>query len=349
MSSGTGRKLLQWNPMSTKVEEMGPLKEAGAPLWLFLLIWLFAGVAIVTDAFFTPALEGISTSMGLSEDVAGATFLAAASSAPEFFTSLADTFASDGGGMGVGTIVGSAVFNILVIVAVSCIPCEKLNLDWYPLARDSLFYVVAIFMLLVFVLTGEQKRDPDLKPVVVPVNVSNSSMNVSMSGIASNDSNWSTEYTTVFTGSNIDDEVYGVVEWYESMMLLLGYVGYIIFMAYSGATKPDVVRCKDGCFKTNESGEYPEYDTHKDVGCQAAAEDDEGGSLVAGDVTYSEPYAADSARGPFANDATPRRRKQPNQAKLPPIVIPTPRQRRLRGLPGEGGGGGAVGAHEAEV
>ena len=54
---------------------------------------------------------------------AGATFLAAGSSAPELFTSVADTFAAEegqgGAGFGLGTIVGSAMFNILVIVALS--------------------------------------------------------------------------------------------------------------------------------------------------------------------------------------------------------------------------------------
>lgn len=51
----------------------------------------------------------------MSEDVAGATFMAAGSSAPELFTGVAGVaFESD---VGVGTIVGSAVFNILVIVA----------------------------------------------------------------------------------------------------------------------------------------------------------------------------------------------------------------------------------------
>eukprot|EP00756_Hemistasia_phaeocysticola_P023904 Hpha_TRINITY_DN15917_c5_g2::TRINITY_DN15917_c5_g2_i1::g.74838::m.74838 len=319
---GTQRKLLQWNPMQTDMDEMGPLDEAGAPIWLLLLIWLFAGVAIVTDGFFTPALEGISTSMGLSEDVAGATFLAAASSAPEFFTSLADTFASSGSGMGIGTIVGSAVFNILVIVAVSCIPCDKLNLDWYPLMRDSFFYVVAIIMLLVFVLTGEENvvKDTDANVTLLLLN-----------------------------GTQPETETVGVVEWWESMLLVLGYVGYIIYMVFSGRIRPKAVRCKDRTFKTNESGEYPDYDTHKDFACQVVQQVDDEGELVmlstrAGDAgrphTFSEPFAADSARPnpitPKREEPTspPRRRShhhhhhQHGEPHVPPAVMPTPRRRR---------------------
>ena len=51
-----------------------------------------------------PSLEAISEKLDLSEDVAGATFMAAGSSAPELFTSVAGvTSDSD---VGVGTIVG---------------------------------------------------------------------------------------------------------------------------------------------------------------------------------------------------------------------------------------------------
>ena len=61
-------------------------------------------MAIVCDDFFVPSLEVISERLELSEDVAGATFMAAGSSAPELFTSIAGvTVESD---VGVGTIVG---------------------------------------------------------------------------------------------------------------------------------------------------------------------------------------------------------------------------------------------------
>lgn len=53
----------------------------------------------------------------LSYDVAGATFLAAATSAPELFVAVVGTFVTEGD-IGIGTIVGSSVFNLLGIAAV---------------------------------------------------------------------------------------------------------------------------------------------------------------------------------------------------------------------------------------
>uniref|UniRef100_A0A4W3GY29 Sodium/calcium exchanger membrane region domain-containing protein n=1 Tax=Callorhinchus milii TaxID=7868 RepID=A0A4W3GY29_CALMI len=80
---------------------------------------MFYALAIVCDDFFVPALEKICERLHLSEDVAGATFMAAGSSAPELrtFMFLAGVFITHGD-VGVGTIVGSAVFNILCIIGV---------------------------------------------------------------------------------------------------------------------------------------------------------------------------------------------------------------------------------------
>lgn len=52
----------------------------------------------------------------MKEDIAGATFMAIASSSPELFINSVGTFVTEGD-LGVGTIVGSAVFNILAVPA----------------------------------------------------------------------------------------------------------------------------------------------------------------------------------------------------------------------------------------
>ena len=69
-----------------------------------LLSHLLSALAIICDDFFVPSLEAISEKLHLSEDVAGATFMAAGSSAPELFTSVAGVAVETD--VGVGTIVG---------------------------------------------------------------------------------------------------------------------------------------------------------------------------------------------------------------------------------------------------
>merc|ERR1711939_314567 len=82
-------------------------------------------------------------------DVAGATFMAAGGSMPELFTSLISTFQESE--VGFFAIVGSAVFNVLFVIAVCAIfSDEVLVLTWWPLARDVSFYLFSL-MTVVFV------------------------------------------------------------------------------------------------------------------------------------------------------------------------------------------------------
>ncbi|CAF2785089.1 unnamed protein product [Rotaria sp. Silwood2] len=55
--------------------------------------------------------------LNLDEDVAGATFMAGGSSSPELFTALIGIFVAKGD-VGVGTIVGSAVFNVVCVIGI---------------------------------------------------------------------------------------------------------------------------------------------------------------------------------------------------------------------------------------
>jgi Ca2+/Na+ antiporter len=57
--------------------------------------------------------------------------------------------------VGVGTIVGSAMFNILIIVAMSAVLAGKtLYLDWKPLCRDAFAYSISIVLLVGFSCMG---------------------------------------------------------------------------------------------------------------------------------------------------------------------------------------------------
>lgn len=116
-------------------------KFGGILAWVFLMLYMFKALGTICDEYFVPSLEVIVEKLQLSNDVAGATFMAAGSSAPELFTSLVATFLIVNEG-GVGTIIGSAIFNILVIVgATGLIACKEQSLKiwWYPLCRDTFF------------------------------------------------------------------------------------------------------------------------------------------------------------------------------------------------------------------
>jgi len=116
-------------------------------LYILGVFYMFIGIAIVCDEFFVPALESFVDICGISMDVAGATFMAAGGSMPELATSFISTFNDDN--VGFAAIVGSAVFNVLFVIAVCAIASkETLTLSGWPLARDATFYLIALFTIV---------------------------------------------------------------------------------------------------------------------------------------------------------------------------------------------------------
>ncbi|KAF7664522.1 hypothetical protein LDENG_00174500 [Lucifuga dentata] len=116
------------------------------------MVYMFVSLAIVCDEYFVPALGVITNKLAISDDVAGATFMAAGGSAPELFTSLIGVFIAHSN-VGIGTIVGSAVFNILFVIGMCALfSREILHLTWWPLFRDVSFYILDLILLIIFFL-----------------------------------------------------------------------------------------------------------------------------------------------------------------------------------------------------
>lgn len=121
------------------------------------LLYLFVGIAIVCDELFVPALEIVAEDLQLSNDVAGATLMAAGGSAPELATSFVGVFKRSD--VGFGTIVGSAVFNVLFVISMCVMftpdKYSPLQLTWWPLFRDCTYYVITLATLAAFMYDGQ--------------------------------------------------------------------------------------------------------------------------------------------------------------------------------------------------
>ncbi|XP_076834929.1 sodium/potassium/calcium exchanger 4a isoform X2 [Brachyhypopomus gauderio] len=123
-------------------------------LHIFAAVYMFLALATVCDDYFVTSLDKICEKLHLSEDVAGATFMAAGSSAPELFASIIGVFITHGD-VGVGTIVGSAVFNILCIIGVCGIFAgQVVYLTKFSVFRDSIYYTLSVVALIAFIYDG---------------------------------------------------------------------------------------------------------------------------------------------------------------------------------------------------
>lgn len=124
----------------------------------FLAIFHVLGMAYmvlalntVCDVYFAGSIDLLCDAWDLTPDVAGATWMAAGGSAPEFFTSLVGATIAQND-IGFGTIVGSAVFNVLFVIGL-CGYVAKGNIDltWWPLFRDCSYYITSLAVLATFV------------------------------------------------------------------------------------------------------------------------------------------------------------------------------------------------------
>ncbi|CAL8333615.1 unnamed protein product [Lota lota] len=234
---GGGRRLLQTDIMdNSSLEEDQEPKNCTAPalhefptdlfthrertegavaLHVLCTIYMFCALALVCDDYFVPSLEKICERLQLSEDVAGATFMAAGSSAPELFTSVIGVFITKGD-VGVGTIVGSAVFNILCIIGVcGLFAGQAVRLSHWTLLRDSIYYTFSI-VALIAVIYDEQ------------------------------------------------------VCWWESLILVLMYMVYILIMKFNGRAKRYFDRRKKGSANLT-NGLTGSTDLEDNVSCDATA------------------------------------------------------------------------------
>ncbi len=114
-------------------------------------------LSVITEGFFIVSLDQISRRLKLSDEVAGASLMAIGSSAPELAIALIALFTGGGAhsDVGIGTIVGSAVFNILVITGVSAVVAGSLRIHLFAVRRDTLYYLLSIGYLAFIFVDGE--------------------------------------------------------------------------------------------------------------------------------------------------------------------------------------------------
>ncbi|KAF9408299.1 hypothetical protein HW555_011968 [Spodoptera exigua] len=123
-------------------------KHGGLIIHILVAVFTFIGLAIVCDEYFVSSLDRICEELKLAPDVAGATFMAAGSSAPELATVVIGVFCAQDD-IGVSGVIGSAVFNIMFVISV-CALCAGTvsHLNWWPLCRDCFFYAISILVML---------------------------------------------------------------------------------------------------------------------------------------------------------------------------------------------------------
>ena len=126
---------------------VGVAGSVGLALVSTLVIWK-------GSEYFERAAGRLSKHYGLPVAVHGAVVVAVGSSFPEISSIVISTVLHDEFSLGVGAIVGSAIFNLLVIPGVSAIFSESLDANRSLVHRDTQFYIISVLLLFTVFALG---------------------------------------------------------------------------------------------------------------------------------------------------------------------------------------------------
>lgn len=126
---------------------VGLAGSSGLVLISILVIWKGSG-------YFERGAVRLSKHYGLPVAVHGAIVVAVGSSFPEFSSIVVSTVVHGDFALGVGAIVGSAIFNLLVIPAISALASEELGATRGVVHKDAQFYVISVLVLLFVFAVG---------------------------------------------------------------------------------------------------------------------------------------------------------------------------------------------------
>jgi len=112
------------------------------------------GVIWKGSEYLERSAERLSQYYGLPVAVHGAVVVAIGSSFPELSSVVISTLVHQEFSLGVGAIVGSAIFNLLVIPAVSALATDELEATRDIVHKDAQFYIISVLVLFIVFALG---------------------------------------------------------------------------------------------------------------------------------------------------------------------------------------------------
>ncbi|ORY82540.1 Sodium/calcium exchanger protein-domain-containing protein [Protomyces lactucae-debilis] len=113
---------------------------------------LFSTIGIASSDFFCPNLATIANNLGMSQSVAGVTFLAFGNGSPDVFSTFA-AFKAHSGSLAIGELLGAAAF-ITSVVAGAMAIISPFKVSRRSFLRDAGFFLVAVMMTMVLLADG---------------------------------------------------------------------------------------------------------------------------------------------------------------------------------------------------
>jgi len=150
--------------------------SASVPVLVGLVV-VSTAVVWKGSAMLETAAEQLSRYYGLPPIVHGAIVVAIGSSFPELSSTVLATLVHDEFDLGVGAIVGSAIFNVLVIPAAAALSTDRMAANRDVVYKEAQFYMLSVAVLLltfsfgvIYYPTGDRLHATITRPLaVIPV------------------------------------------------------------------------------------------------------------------------------------------------------------------------------------
>lgn len=123
---------------------------------LILIVLLIISLIIVIKSadIFVDNLVDIGRALGISQIILGVTAAAIGTSLPEFGSAMIASL-SGSVDIGVGTVIGSNIWNIAAILGISAIAAGTIRTDSSGINRDGLMTLATGIILIIFMLFGD--------------------------------------------------------------------------------------------------------------------------------------------------------------------------------------------------
>lgn len=127
------------------------------PMGILLIILCFYILGSTADGYLSPALETIALKLGISESLAGVTFLAFGNGAPDVISALSASGGEAGGiYLAIGALLGAGLFVSCIVAAVVILSAkDPIHVLPSVFLRDTGFYMLGPIILTIAAATGQ--------------------------------------------------------------------------------------------------------------------------------------------------------------------------------------------------
>lgn len=121
----------------------------GILTFVIAVVYTFIILSNIADDYFAPIMSELADYLNISDELAGVTFLALGNGAPDISSAI--TAITKGGNttqLGIGALLGAAVFDPIVVSAVIAMVCDQPKVARRPFLRDCFFLFIAASCVL---------------------------------------------------------------------------------------------------------------------------------------------------------------------------------------------------------